>query len=167
MRVYLPTTIQGLRGFKNDGALGPVPVTGFAVTSATRDWYPDNDIDELEYAAFLDAARASLRLLDADSGAARRRVVVSVDVDSEHVAERADLDRSVVRVNTKIPYSAAACVHIDGEDAQTTIDAAVRAVLPAELGDPDAEFTVDSADEYELEWYDISEVDQLLSLETN
>jgi hypothetical protein len=35
-------------------------------------------------------------------------------------------------------------------------------VLDAVAGDPDAQFVVDSAEDHELEWYDVTEIDQLL-----
>ena len=72
MRVYLPSTSSGLRALLSTGALGQVPLTGFAVTPGLREWYLDDDIEELEYAASSEAARASLRLIAADPSAAPR-----------------------------------------------------------------------------------------------
>ena len=81
MRVYLPGTVPLLRHLEQAGELPPQ--TGFAVTPTLREWYASGDTEELEYVAFTEAARASLRLLDADPAAPRRRVVVAADVD-EH-----------------------------------------------------------------------------------
>src|SRR5579875_471932 len=103
MRIYLPTTTTGLRELLVTGAVGPAPLTGFAVTPALREWYLDDDAEALEYAAFSEAARGSLRLLDADGSAARRRVVVAADVPDGSVDVRDDLDRGVVTVTTSVP----------------------------------------------------------------
>src|SRR5262249_62344149 len=79
MRVYLPATVETLRRLLEGGEIGPAPLRGYAVTPALREWYVDDDLEELEYAALLDAARASLRLLDLDQKAPRRRVVIAAD----------------------------------------------------------------------------------------
>src|SRR5262249_43416638 len=79
VRVYLPGTARSLQALLGWGG-GRPPVTAFAVTPALREWYVDNDGTELEYAAMLEAARGSLRLLDEDPSAPRRRVVVAADV---------------------------------------------------------------------------------------
>ena len=74
MRVYFPATTRTLGELVDSGELGPPPLTGFAVTPQLRAWYRDSDSDELEYAALLDAARGSLRLLDQDPDAMPRQV---------------------------------------------------------------------------------------------
>ena len=80
---------------------------GFAVTPQLRQFYAvsdaDADIEELEYAALLAAARASLRLLDVDPTAARRRVVVAADVPGR---------RGVARWT--IPHVEPGAVRVDG-----------------------------------------------------
>ncbi|MGH3545465.1 MAG: DUF6912 family protein, partial [Mycobacteriales bacterium] len=103
MRVYLPATLSSLSAAVSAGEHGPAPLTGFAVTPALREWYLDDDVDELEYAAFIEAARGSLRLLDADPLAARRRVVISADVSDGLVTAHPELDRAVVRVSQPVP----------------------------------------------------------------
>jgi len=70
----LPATTTVLRDLVATGSI-EAPLTAFAVTPMLREWYADDDSDELEYAATREAARASLRLLDADPSARRRRVV--------------------------------------------------------------------------------------------
>ena len=80
MRVYVPLTLPGLAEAHKAGELGPAPLIAYAVTPALREWYVSDDIEELEYAALNRAAQASLRLLAVDPQAARRRVVVAVDV---------------------------------------------------------------------------------------
>jgi hypothetical protein len=42
------------------------------------------------------------------------------------------------------------------------VTAAVAAIEQALAGDPDAQFTVDGAEDHELEWYDPSELADLV-----
>jgi hypothetical protein len=162
VRVYLPATVGTLGGVRSSGEVGPVPVTAFAVTPTLREWYAEGDEDELEYAAFSDAARASLRLLDVDPLSPRRRVVLSVDVPDSAVTVQPDLDRAVVRLDRTVPLSAVAAIHVDGADAEKDVAAAIAVVLEADLGDEDAQFVVDGAEGHELEWYDVTEIDQVI-----
>jgi hypothetical protein len=160
--VYLPATSGTLRGLSEGGALGPPPLTAFAVTPALREWYVDDDLEALEYAAMLEAARGSLRLLDADPGAARRRVVIAADVPDAAVTVRDDLDRGVVHVREAVPLAGVASIHMDDRDAERTVAAAAAAVVAADLGDPDAQEAVDDAEGYELSWYANQEIGGLL-----
>lgn len=164
MRVYLPSTSSGLRALLESGALAPAPLTAFAVTPGLREWYVDDDLEELEYAATLEAARASLRLLDADPSAARRRVVVAADVPDSEVAVRDDLDRGVVRVAVAVPIAWVAAVHVDDADADAvaTVTRAAESIVAADLGDPGAQEAVDDAEGYELSWYASQEIAALL-----
>jgi hypothetical protein len=164
MRVYFPATTRILRELIDTGELGPPPLTGFAVTPELKAWYRDSDMDELEYAALLEAARGSLRLLDQDPGAAPRRAVVAADVPDGDVSLRPDLDRAVVRVATAVPLKLVAAVHIDGSDAEKAVAEAVSVVLEADLGSDDAKFVVDDAEGYELLWYASQEVGPLLEM---
>ena len=86
MRVYLASTLPALAAALQAGQIGPAPLAGFAVTPALREWYASGDLDELEYAAMAVAARASLRLLAADSAAPPRRVTLAADVPDEQVS---------------------------------------------------------------------------------
>jgi hypothetical protein len=162
VRVYLPATTNTLRQLVEQHHLGPGPLTGFAVTPAMREWYLNDDRDELEYAASRQAARASLRLLDADVTAPPRRVVLAVDVPDRDVTVRDDLDRGVVRVGAPVGLAAVASAHVDDADAEQTVAAASSAILAADLGDAEAEDVVDDADAYELAWYATQELGQLL-----
>jgi hypothetical protein len=98
MRVYVPVTLSMLRRLVDEGELFPVGGKAFALTPALRESYAAGGTDELEYAAMLDAVRASLRLLSAelvaDPKTPLRRAVVSADV--EGVRLRPDLDDAVV-----------------------------------------------------------------------
>ena len=162
MRVYLPATVSALVTLHRSGELGPPPLPAHAVTPGLREWYAEGDDEELEYVAFTRAAQAALRLLRAESAAPRRRVVVSADVPSGQI-ERADaeLGSSVVRISTAVPLAAVAAIHVDSPGAEGDVAAAAEVIEEAVAGDPDAQFTVDGAEDNELEWYDVSELGQL------
>ena len=159
MRVYLPATTTVLRKLVDEGTL-PGPHTVFAVTPQLRQFYElsdaEADEEELEYAALLGAARASLRLIDIDPGAARRRVVVAADVP--------DTDRGAARVEADLRVRDVASAHIDGADAEDDVRAAVGVVLEADLGSEDAQFVVDQAEGHELAWYASQEMGPALDL---
>jgi heme oxygenase len=163
VRVYLPATSALLRRLLDDGSLGPAPVTGFAVTPGLREWYLDDDIEELEYAASQEAARASLRLLGEDPGSARRRVVIAADVADAVVEVRDDLDRGVVRVADVVSLSDCASVHADDAEAEDAVRTAVTTVDLADLGDQAAEDAVDDTEAFELSWYATQEIEELLT----
>ncbi len=164
MRVYLPATSSLLRRLRDDGEIGPAPLTAFAVTPALREWYADDDIEELEYAAMNEAARAALRLLDADPDAARRRVVIALDAPEHAVETRDDLDRGVVRLPAVVELAQVAALHVDDSDAEATVAAAAAAIVAADLGDPSAEERVDDAEGFELSWYAPPELGHLLEV---
>ncbi|MGW4163490.1 DUF6912 family protein [Streptomyces sp. NPDC004788] len=167
MRVYVPLTLPGLAQAHKDGELGPGPLTAYAVTPALREWYVSDDIEELEYAALNRAAAASLRLLAGDPGAARRRVVVAVDVADKDAVVDPDrgLDASAlgeVRIAAAVPLAKAAAVHADADDAETDVAAAAAALGAADQGDDDAQFVVDGAEDHELLWFGVQEIPALL-----
>jgi hypothetical protein len=138
------------------------PLTAFAVTPGLREWYLDDDVEELEYAATLEAARSSLRLLDADPDAARRRMVVALDAADAEVQIRDDLDRGVVRLTGPVAVEHVASVHLDDADAEAAVAAAAQAIIAADLGDPAAQDAVDDAEGYELAWYATQELPEVL-----
>ncbi|HJQ44083.1 MAG TPA: hypothetical protein VJ831_13425 [Jatrophihabitantaceae bacterium] len=153
-----------LRGLVADGSIGTAPLTAFAVTPALREWYVDDDVEELEYAAMTEAARASLRLLSADAESARRRAVVAADVADDAVEIRDDLDRGVVRLSVPVQMADVASVHLDDSDAEEAVAAAVAAIDRADLGDAEAQDRVDDVEGFELSWYATQELDPLLEL---
>jgi hypothetical protein len=161
VRVYVPATSEVLRGLLDDGALA-AGQTAFAVTPGLRHSYRDDDIEELEYAALLEAARASLRLLDDDRSAARRRAVVAADVSDAQVSVRDDLERGVVRLGAPVPVAQIASVHVDDRDAEAAVDAAAGAIMAADLGSDSAQDIVDDAEGFELQWYATQEIQALL-----
>ncbi len=169
MRIYLPATTSILRRLLDDGRLSG-PHTAFAVTPRLRESYALSDaaadVEELEYAALLAAARASLRLVDVDPTAARRRVVLAADVPDSGVEPLADADTDAgaVRVTADVPLADVASAHIDGAEAEEDVRAAVAVVLEADLGSDDAQFVVDQAEGHELAWYATQEIGAVLEL---
>ena len=164
MRVYLPATTSILRRLVDRGEIGPAPLTAFAVTPGLREWYVDDDAEELEYAATLEASRASLRLLAVDPSANPRRVVVAADVDDKLVTLRDDLDRGVVRIAEPVSLGQVASAHVDDRSAETAVHAAADAIDAADLGDAAAQDRVDDAEGFELGWYAAQEIVALVEL---
>jgi hypothetical protein len=163
VRVYLPATLTLLAALKERGELDP-PSEAHAVTPTLREWYAEGDEEELEYVAFTRAAQGALCLLRQDDKAPRRRVVVSVDLPAHAVRRRGEqeLGSSLVWVLDAVPFAAVAAIHIDGPGAESDVSAAADVVEEAAAGDPDAQFTVDGAEDHELEWYDPTELGQLV-----
>jgi hypothetical protein len=166
MRVYLPATVRMVRKLVEERQFQPLSGTGFALTPALRESYSSGDTEELEYAAMREATRASLRLIASegaeDEKAELRRVVISADVDD--VTLRPDLDNAVVRLSGPVPWETVAAVHVDAQEAEDAVRAASEVIDAADLGDPDAEFTLGEAEDHELAWYAPQEVPFLLEL---
>ncbi len=166
MRVYLPSTLSGLRTLLDTGAVGDPPLPAFAVTGALREWYAEGDEEELEYTALSLAARASVRLLDREllrqPGLPPRRVVVVAEVAATEAAP--DVDRAAVRVLEPVPLRLVQAVHVDGSEAEADVRVAAEALVEADLGSEDAAFLVEQAEGHELQWYATQEIGPLLEL---
>jgi hypothetical protein len=54
-------------------------------------------------------------------------------------------------------------VHVDDVAAEADVAAAVQALPTADAGEDDAQFVVDAVDDHELLWYDVTELDDVLS----
>jgi hypothetical protein len=162
VRVYLPSTLPALRALLDRGELGDPPLPAYAVTGGLREWYAEGDEEELEYAALTLAARASVRLLDADPDAPRRRVVVVADVERTEPVPH--VDRAAVRVPDAVPLCLVKAVHVDDAAAETDVAVAADAVIEADLGSQDAAFRVEQAEGHELQWYATQEIGPLLEI---
>lgn len=166
MRVYLPSTLPLLAKALADGEL--VVHHAYAVTPALREWYADGDTEELEYAAMLSAARASLRLLACAPDVPPRRVVLAAEVPDGAVAYEGgyenlgETDRAEVRLRDPISLKKVVSAHVDDPEATPDILAAAKALGAADQGDLDAQFTVDGAEGHELMWYATQELPDLL-----
>jgi len=169
MRIYVPTTLPGLAEVAANGGLGAEPYEAYAVTPALREWYVAGDLEELEYAAMAEAARASLRMLTSEAGAPRRRVVIALDVGDATVTQLSSpLDGGApgaVRAAAKAGLADIAAVHVDGDGAVADVVAAVAALDAAAAGDDDAQFVVDGVEDHQLLWYASQEIPDLLRLE--
>lgn len=162
MRVFLPATTVELASLHGTGDIAAAASTAFAVTAGLRDWYGEDDLEELEYAALLEAARASLRLIDTDPAALPRRVVIAAEVSDDALQVRDDLDRGVVRLNSGLTLAEIVSVHIDDANAEEAISVAAEAITRADLGDEEAQEKVDDAEGFELAWYATQEIGELL-----
>lgn len=163
VRVYIPATLPLVASLRERRKLCPAPEFAHAVTPSLREWYAEGDEEELEYVAFTRAAQDALRLLRYDPVAPRRRVVVSADVPVRAVrCQDPELGSSVVRLTSPVPLPAIAAIHVDAPEAATDVAAAAEAVEQALVGDADAQFIVDSAEDHALAWYDVSELDFLI-----
>lgn len=161
MRVYLPSTLPAVAGLLTAGELKP-PSRGYAVTPALREWYSSGDIEELEYAAMLHAARESLRMLAADQTAPRRRVVLAADLADEQVSTNSGVDEpGLIEITGPIRLGDIVSGHVDDAGASAEIAAAVAALAAADAGDDDARFAVDQAEGHELAWYATQELGDL------
>ena len=158
MRVYLPCTLSALAGLLASTDIGqPLmgqPLRGFAVTPALREWYVSGDLEELEYAAMMAAARASLRLLLEDPDAPPRRVVLAAEIPDERIIKLTASDEpALVEIDGTVPVHLIVSGHIDDPRATEDIRAAVAALPKSDEGDDDARFAVDGAEGHELMWY--------------
>ena len=162
MRVYLPATLPGLAGLLRKAEIGPAPLRAFAVTPALREWYASGDLEELEYVAMTHAGRASLRLLAADPGAPRRRVVLAADIPDGLIAHNGGFDDpTVVEIGAPVTVDDVVSAHVDEVVAMPDIAEAVAALPAADRGDDDARFVVDGAEGHELLWYASQELPYL------
>jgi hypothetical protein len=162
MRVYLPSTLNELRRLLDNGVVGEPPLPGYAVTPALREWYAEGDLEELEYSALTLAARASVRLLDADPDAVRRRVVVVAEVPDDVVTAAPHVDRAAVKVADPVALRLVHAVHVDDPSAIPDVTVAADAVIEAGLGSDDAAFRVEQAEGHELQWWARQEIGPLL-----
>jgi hypothetical protein len=166
MRVYVPATLPALAGVLRAAEIGPAPLRAFTVTPALREWYASADVEELEYAAMMHAARASLRMLLADPQAPRRRVVLAADVPDEQAGRAGGFDGgfeepTLVLLSAPVPLARVVSGHVDDLAAVADVGEAAAALAAADAGDDDARFLVDGAEGHELLWYATQELGDL------
>lgn len=166
MRVYVPLTLGRLAEAYKAGEVGAGVGAGaggeggslsaYAVTPALREWCGSDDVEELEYAALSQAAAASLRLIAEESGGARRRVVLAADVAEGALADVAGAEAGAlgeVRVAGVLPFKKVAAVHVDAEDAEADVAAALGSA-----GQGDAV----GVEDHELLWFATQEIPGLI-----
>lgn len=147
MRIYLPATAADIA---DDTGLSAR--TAHAVTAALRAANPRDSEEDLEVAAFLAAADASLDRLTATDLPVR--MVVSADVPTAVPAGRDHLTEVTA---PDVPWDAVVSVHVDDWSDATTTD-----LVSAAVGGDEA--AVDSASELDLLWYDVTERAELAAL---
>lgn len=161
-RVYLPGTLRLLAEWASEDAV-TVMGQAHAVTPALRSYFSDADDEELEYAAMVEAAFSSVRLLAADPDAPRRRVVIAADVQLGITpTENEGYPISAVLLPGKVPMSDVASFHIDEADAESDVAAAALAMPSADTGDQEALLVVDAAEGHDLLWFDVAELDEIV-----
>lgn len=163
-RVYVPSSMSGLRDLVTSDGIGPAPFVAHAVTDDVRAGYADGGEEEWEYAATAAASRSSLALIGEEDDA--RRVVVAVDAETLLPTEgpAAEADPTLVTVADVVPFRRIAAVLVDLPEAADDVRAAVEAWPKAEEGDDDAEAVVDRALDHELAWYAAQEIGDLLDV---
>jgi hypothetical protein len=158
MRVYLPSTVPLLREWLDAGGAAPAG-SAYAVTPALREWYREGDIEELEHAAALLAAVASLALLAADPGAPARRVVLAVDVDDAMVVPDHD-ERGALRLREAVPTARWASALVDDE-VSDAVYAAIALLREPTASADDVDFALGEAEAVDLAWYAVQELPHL------
>lgn len=168
MRVILATTPEQLAAWAQAGEITEVS-SAHAVTAALTDWFSGADTEELEYAALNEAAEASLKMLAAQTASTSpcgtRRVVLSADVEVMVATKQAE-PRSLVKVPEHIPFSLVVSFHVDDDDAEALVAAAATA-LAAGATREQLQALLDEVAEYELMWFDRSELNVVLGLVTS
>ena len=161
MRVFVPATFDMLGTLAKEGQMPVRSGIGFALTPALREFYTAGDDEEMSYAAFLEAARASLRLLTIgdEERFPHRRVVLSLDVEDADVTNAPEKGESVVTLSPAvIEVSQLAAIHVDDEGNEPVTAAAIEVVDAADLGDEDAEITLGDCEDNLMSWYDSREI---------
>jgi uncharacterized protein DUF6912 len=115
-RVYIPLNRAALESAIERGAVGPAPLTAYAVTPELQASIGmDLDDEELEYAAYRLAVDASRDMLAPDRSDDRRRLVVAADVTA--IRPGAGGDPGTITVPEPIEMAHVAAIHADTTDA--------------------------------------------------
>ncbi len=159
-RIYLPATFSTLAALHSAGEVSTA--SAHAVTAALRDWYEGVDEEDLEYVAFCNAAADAFGRLAEEIDAVPRRVVIAADMPARHVDVSDTEAHSGVSVAETVPLANVAAVHVDGTEAGEAVSAAVLALKSAAVDPAGAQEALAEADDFELEWYDPTELAQLV-----
>ncbi len=156
VRVYVPAGRAELDALADGGALAAAPDApriAYAVTPGLSALGGGADVEELEYAAFCDAAAAAsaVRARPGD-----RRVVVAADADPASVLPPGQPGSvaSVVLLVAALPLDRVASLHVDGQ-------AADEPVTDARVGDAHG---VNELGTDEMMWHDVTELDEVRRL---
>lgn len=153
MHVYLPSTLDDLAAALASGEAAADGSTAYAVTPAVRAALPDGNDEELEYLAQHYAAHASLDRLTGAPNAARRRVVVVLDV-AESVVDDADgLEDGAVTLRAAVPTARIVSALVD--------DPAAEDAVTALLATPDDPALAEDLEDHALLWFATQELADL------
>lgn len=150
VRIYLPATLDELDETADGAPVVLAPRRAHAVTPALRAALPEEDDEELEYAAQLAAADDALLLVAGRPHAPQLRLVLSADVPETAVAPVGDDDvaPSLVELRAPVPLADVVCGHVDEAEAAEDLALAVT-------GD---EAAIERLSERDLLWYDVTEL---------
>lgn len=130
-RIYLPLDGVGLEALERDRVLPDATRTAFAVTDRLRAVAPAEDLEGLEYLAGQDAAT--------DAAAHDLRVVAAADVDDDRIRDLPDSESaSAVEISGDLPLRHLASFHVLDAPGDRDVDA-----------------------DFELSWYDVTELSAL------
>ena len=152
--VYLPMTLSDVSAVLATGDVGPVPSIGYSVTAGLRAENPDESDEELEYAAQVRAAGASVARLIGDPGAPRRRVVLVVDVEEAAVADADGLETAAVEIVVSVPIRRVVSALVDDPAAEPTVARVVA--------DPDDSDALSDLEDHQLLWFAAQELHELV-----
>ena len=160
-RVYLPTTLAGLRGALEAGSLDAT--VGYAVTPGYASGTPR--VTSRSSSTPRPPRRPAPRCGCSSSPTSRRRVVLAVEVADGAATPAPDVDRAAVRLAAAVPWSAVDSALVDDPSAADDVAKALAVLVAADAGDDDAAFTVDAVEDHELGWYAVQELSALVALE--
>ena len=160
MRIFIPATGNLLSAWVAAGALTGL-TTGHAATPALRRDYGDGtDEEELEYVALVEASLSSLELLAENGATETKRVVLALDLDMAVAPKGEQRYLSTVRIAETIPLDRVVSVHVDDDDAVDAVRVAAAALAG---GSPEADALVDEVAEFEMMWFDATELRDVAS----
>lgn len=168
----MPTTAEGLAVLAGAGSLGAGPQPAYAVTETLVAWWTDGagarpDDEELEYAATLQAAAASLALLEpraVTTGTAPAcRVVLAADADAVGTSAADDDAPGAVSLPASPPRRDVVALLVDTVESREAVVAAVAALADDEAPTSAVEQALAAIVERDLAWYSPHELAGLVT----